>query len=339
MPGPPKRPGAAKMEIYIRRNKEEFGPFSREMALEYLKQGVFQASDRACYAGVDEWKTVGELLGISVSVKPGRAAEFTQTDKITEFNPDWSPPRERVPAQPHQGGLMRTLLIALNVVLIMIAATVASIRFIGGTALSERCVASLSVELSRLANILSVPSARPAAAIPAPAVQKASTPAPAPAQAPPASTPPPVPAISPLVAEEAAAPIAAPSATPDMAAAAIATPTPTPAPPKPFDPADLQGTPGAWPKTVTLKQPVIFPALYNGQIVGSLTAPPGTAVKLVRIQGEQLVLGFNGGTQTVPWQWTDLEQWAAQSAPPAPSPPALPGPAAPIGPSGLPGRD
>jgi hypothetical protein len=74
-----------------------------------------------------------------------------------------------------------------------------------------------------------------------------------------------------------------------------------------------------------LKQAVVFPALYDGQNVGSITAPPGTAVNLVKIQGEELVLGFNGGTQTVPWRWTDIEEQAARRAPATPT---LPGPAA-----------
>jgi hypothetical protein len=126
---------------------------------------------------------------------------------------------------------------------------------------------------------------------------------------------------------EAPAPAEAPSATPELAAAP--TPTPAPSPPKSFDPADLQANPGAWPKTLTLQQPVVFPALFNGQIVGSVTAPPGTLVNLVKIQGGQLILEFNRGTQTVPWKWTDLEQRAAQAGSTAPAPPTLPGPAAP----------
>jgi hypothetical protein len=53
------------MQIYIHRNNEDFGPYSKEAVLEYLKQGVFQACDYACYQGMSEWKTVSDLLGIA----------------------------------------------------------------------------------------------------------------------------------------------------------------------------------------------------------------------------------------------------------------------------------
>jgi hypothetical protein len=93
----------------------------------------------------------------------------------------------------------------------------------------------------------------------------------------------------------------------------VAVTTPPP-PPKPFDPADLAGNPSAWPKKLHLKQAVEFPALYNGQVVGSVTAPAGTAVTLRDIQGGQLTVDYQGGTQKIPWTLTDLEQAAAKVA-------------------------
>jgi len=98
---------------------------------------------------------------------------------------------------------------------------------------------------------------------------------------------------------------------------------------KPFDPADLASNPAAWPKTLILKQAVVFPAVYNSQVVGSVTALPGTVVKLVNIQGNQLTVDYQGGTQTLFWQLTDIAQEAAKAAaaPAQATPPVLAAPA------------
>jgi len=83
---------------------------------------------------------------------------------------------------------------------------------------------------------------------------------------------------------------------------------------------------------------VVFPALFNGQVVGSISAPAGSAVSLVNIEGDKVVLDYQGGTQTLSWKLTDLQEEAAKmAAPPAapaatalPSlPPAETGPGAP----------
>jgi len=117
-----------------------------------------------------------------------------------------------------------------------------------------------------------------------------------------------------------------------MPAVAVSTPPPAPvsppAPPKPFDPADLVGNPSAWPRTVHLKQAVVFPALYNAQVVGSVTAPPGAVVSLVNIQGDQLILDYNGGRQRLPWKQTDLAEEVAKSNLAAPQVPATDAPPA-----------
>jgi len=134
-------------------------------------------------------------------------------------------------------------------------------------------------------------------------------------------------AMSPAAAASAVVPGNA-SAAPVAASTPITPPAPivatTPAPPKPFDPADLVANPSAWPKQLRIRQAVEFPALYNGQVVGSVTAPPGTIVTLRNIQGGQLTVDYQGGTQKIPWTETDLEQEAAKVA--ATPPPAAPGP-------------
>jgi hypothetical protein len=50
-----------------------------------------------------------------------------------------------------------------------------------------------------------------------------------------------------------------------------------------------------WPRQVRLRKPTTFPAVVDGKTVGSLVAPSGTAVNLVRIQGGKLALEYKGG--------------------------------------------
>jgi hypothetical protein len=50
-----------------------------------------------------------------------------------------------------------------------------------------------------------------------------------------------------------------------------------------------------------------FPAIYNGQVVGSISVPAGTAVKLIGIEGNNLDIEYQGGRQKLPWNATDLE--------------------------------
>src|SRR5271166_6419380 len=83
--------GIGCMQIYIHRDNEDFGPYSREAVLEYLKQGVFESMDRACFAGMAEWKTVGELLGINGEAKSKRGPAQRRSSHITEFNPSALP--------------------------------------------------------------------------------------------------------------------------------------------------------------------------------------------------------------------------------------------------------
>jgi len=340
------------MQIYIRRDNEDFGPYSREAVQEYVKQGVFQETDSACYAGMDEWKTVGQLLGLNGAARP-RRGEFSGGTRITEFNPSLT--QGMLPAQPVDRAGRKSVMITLNVVLIIIVAIVGYIRLGGGARVLRPYLAGLSAELAKMANGGADNNAAQAPAATAPAVSGEtpatviSTPAPASASNEPATAPGPVsaPASTPVPAEALVAPSASPSAsmapTPselvapptaaeDQAPAPPAAPV-APAAPKPF-PADLAADPAAWPRTVILKQAVAFPALFNGQVVGTISAPAGSTVSLVNIEGDQVVLNYQGGTQTIPWKLTNLQEEAAKMAPPpATTLPSLPaaetGPGAP----------
>jgi hypothetical protein len=270
-----------KMQIYIHRNNEDFGPYSREAVLEYLKQGIFNTYDHACYAGMSEWKTVSDLLGIGVAPEPVKVSKFQGASPKSKAS-STMPTTNAIPRQQGRvrrmhgstGEKKRGAMIALNLVLVGLVAAGIYIRMGGGGEKGRRILAAVSALFSKPA-----PESNEENAAAAPAVA-----APAP----------------PAIEKAPAAPTPAP-----VAAA-------TPAPPKPFDPADLAGNPSAWPKTVRLLQATNFPAVFNSQVVGSVTLPAGSEVKLVNIQGDQLTLDHQGGTQTLSWKLTDLEQEVAK---------------------------
>jgi len=271
------------MQIYIRRNNEDFGPYSREAALEYVKQGIFQACDYACYAGMSEWKTVSELLGIASVSGPAKAPPTAASNRTRTPSPT-SNTRHPALLRSMSGQVVvkkKGGMIALNAVLVFLVVAGIYIRMGGGGEKGQRMLAAISGLFSR-------PSEEPAPAFVAPA-----------------------PVISAPVIEKAPAATVAPAAAPVAAS--------TPAPPKPFDPADLAANPGAWPKTLKLKAATDFPAAFNGQIVGSVSVPAGTEVKLVNIQGDQLIVDYQGGTQKLSWKLTDIEEEAAKAGPVAPA--------------------
>jgi hypothetical protein len=268
------------MQIYIHRDNEDFGPYSTETALGYVSQGIFQVTDYGWYAGLPEWKTVGELLGIGAASEPARSS--TQAGASPRIR-NTTPLRQQTvrvrrmstPVRKKKGGWM----LALNVVLVLVVAAAAYIRFASGGETARHYLAAMWTEF-----------AGPAAESP-----KATL----------------------------AAPASVAAIKPDAVEVAVSTPPPsvvsTPAPPKAFDPADLAGNPGAWPKTVRLKQSVVFPAVFNSQVVGSVTVPRGAVVNLVSIQGDQLILAFQGGTQKLSWKLTDIEEEVAKAGGAGPS--------------------
>lgn len=87
------------------------------------------------------------------------------------------------------------------------------------------------------------------------------------------------------------------------------TPVETPAKPKPpavFDLQELARDRSQWPKKVTLKKPSNFPAVLNGKVVGSLTAPVGAEANLVAIKDGRIALEFQGGAAWFAVDDTDL---------------------------------
>jgi hypothetical protein len=267
------------MEIYIRRDNEEFGPYSREAALEYLKLEIFDLSDQAICTGAAKWTSVGALLGIEAASAPGRAPAGrggTEAFSSRGFRLPWAT--------------------AVATALILGVASIAWLRLGDGTQVARHGLAAMSGPAARLAAtgpehepvVISKSALKPKpagnAGLPSPAAAAARQ----------------IAAAAPAAPARTIQNLAPAAGSPPLAAVSM------PAQPKPFDLASLASNPAAWPKTLVLRQPVTFPAVYDSQVVGTVTAPPGTVVSLVNIQGEQLTLDYLGGTQTLPWTTTDI---------------------------------
>ena len=95
-------------------------------------------------------------------------------------------------------------------------------------------------------------------------------------------------------------------ATPTPPPVAVATPTPLPATPPPLDFATVARTPALWPPQVALTQPTAFPINLNGRVVGEAKAPAGTVLKVLRLNGVQAEVEFQGARHWVPVASTDF---------------------------------
>ena len=119
------------------------------------------------------------------------------------------------------------------------------------------------------------------------------TPSQAPVAAPPAPVQPaPTPGVS-------AVPAATPAATP----AAVAVPQPTP---DTVDLTQLVRSKAEWPKLVSLKKVVEFPAVMDGKVIGKVQSPVGAQVQLILIQDGKAGVEFQGGGAMVEIGDTDL---------------------------------
>jgi len=81
------------------------------------------------------------------------------------------------------------------------------------------------------------------------------------------------------------------------------------------------------PKQIALTAPVSFPAVFNGQVVGSAVAPVGSIVTVISIEEGTLMGSYAGGTARVPIQSTDLlQRTLAEMAKPLPAQTPVPPP-------------
>jgi hypothetical protein len=236
-----------------------------EVALEYLKQGIFGASDYGWHAGLKDWTPLRELLAPATpqTLQSGTFASPAITRRIDDNARPGNRSRQigQAGSRPEGSGWM----ILLNLFLTLVVVALGCLRFGLGGETARRWVASIGLLLKTQSH-----------------------------------------------QEQQAQPAPAPAASPALAAKQLPD-TPQGAPAKAFDPAELAGNRAAWPRTVILKEDTVFPALYNSQVVGSVTVPRGTPVRLVGIVGTELNLEFQGGTTKVPWNLTDLEARATHT--------------------------
>jgi hypothetical protein len=86
----------------------------------------------------------------------------------------------------------------------------------------------------------------------------------------------------------------------------LSTPTPAPSPRRIFDLKDLAGRRSDWPAKLMLTKATAFPAVTQGKVIGSLTAPSGSEVKLMTISGGRIGVEFQGGGAWVLAEDTDI---------------------------------
>jgi hypothetical protein len=87
---------------------------------------------------------------------------------------------------------------------------------------------------------------------------------------------------------------------------ATTAPSSAPAQSGTLDLAQLSQSRLQWPKSVTLKKAVQFPAVLDGKIVGNVQAPAGSQAHLVLIKDGKLGLEYQGGGAMVDVNDTDL---------------------------------
>jgi pullulanase len=80
----------------------------------------------------------------------------------------------------------------------------------------------------------------------------------------------------------------------------------TPAPARPDPIAWLLEHKDYWPKEAILRQPVEFPAVSKGKVVGSLVVPAGAEIKVLGITKQEVAADFMGGNRRVAIGATDL---------------------------------
>lgn len=104
--------------------------------------------------------------------------------------------------------------------------------------------------------------------------------------------------------------------TPAVAETSVPTPEPEVAAAEPapapvsttVDLTELATNRDEWPKKLTLKKVVSFPAVLNGKVIGKVNAPAGSEVNLVMMKNGKVGVEFKGGGAMLEPADTDLVQ-------------------------------
>lgn len=304
------------MEYLISRQGEQYGPYTDEATIGFLRDGRLSPADLAWHEGLDEWFPLGSLLGeieANYLAEPSQDGALDTGDEVPSEsgNPELQPvtyPASPAPLPASRSSRPRNATswmdVSMNVAIVLLIVGGGYYYFTAGAGkdagvkLREKARSALQIGATAVQPAVPTASVAPSV-IPVPAAVavaptvNAVTEVTAP-PAPVATTPPPVVA-------EATAPVVA--ETPAPAAAAVA----SIAQPTPIDWAAFSQTPALWPKMVLLTHPVEFPAVLNGEVVGSVKLPAGTSLRLAGMHGAELKLEYQSVIQDVPIGATDIE--------------------------------
>ena len=79
------------MEIYVYRGAESLGTFTLKETTRYLSEGRLVDTDMVWYAGLDDWRQLGEVRSQLTSLEPPAEYDGTQAeaqiDEMIEKNP------------------------------------------------------------------------------------------------------------------------------------------------------------------------------------------------------------------------------------------------------------
>ncbi|MBW8782512.1 MAG: alginate lyase family protein [Verrucomicrobia bacterium] len=101
-----------------------------------------------------------------------------------------------------------------------------------------------------------------------------------------------------------------PTSAPEVATTPVETSAPVAAPP--INPLEwLQADRTHWPVDVALTIPVKFMLKAGDEVIGSVNLPAGGRVRLLQIKNDQITVGYQGDSRTIPMNATDLLSWAA----------------------------
>ena len=137
------------MQIYIHRDDQDYGPYSPEMARDYVSQGVFTMADWAWHEGTTEWKQLAEMLETFQPLTmapppappaPARQFQTAGTIRKSMISRDLGAPEKK------KSGFM----IALNLALVLMVIAAAYVRFGGGGGMAQHWLAELREEFAHL---------------------------------------------------------------------------------------------------------------------------------------------------------------------------------------------
>ena len=91
------------MNLYVSRDGQTFGPYSKDQARQFLEAGQLLATDHALLEGSAEWSTLGQLLNQAVSVQDPQATS-TQNPEQSDGTQNHESANSNLKATPKPTG-------------------------------------------------------------------------------------------------------------------------------------------------------------------------------------------------------------------------------------------